>query len=187
MVWHLTRVTQLRDIFRIGALLSRSEMDRLGIPYGMSGWGSSEKAEELKRFICCSIIYPWGMSSQEPETKALICLKPIVLLRKGVSFCGAWSSFNDVAVSNVFDNCTAEAFDLMFENVTSDFPAPPPGEFLVPDCIPISEFLPRVYFYDEDTKQRAIQSCSDVNISSGASVTNVFQFIVDTYPFRGRA
>lgn len=87
-VWHLSRVTQLKDIFSTGALLSRAEMNRLGILYGMSGWGSDAKAEELKDFICCSIVFPWGMSKEEPETKALVPLDPVVLLREGTLSCG---------------------------------------------------------------------------------------------------
>jgi len=186
-VWHLSRVSQLRDIFGAGALLSRAEMDRLGIVYGMSGWGNDAKAEELKDYICCSVVCPWGMSKEEPETKALISLDPKVLLREGLLFCGTWSSFGDVSIDNLRGNCTVEAFDLMFENATSSFPAPPPGEFLVPKCIPVSEFHPRIYFYDEQVKEQAIQSCGNVRFPSGGIVQTVFQFIIDKYYFRGLA
>jgi hypothetical protein len=186
-VWHLTRVTQLKNIFGRGALLSRAEMDRLGIPYGMSGWGNDAKAEELKDYICCSIICPWGMSKEEPETKALISLDPMVLLREGSLFCGTWSSFGDISIKSLLGNCTIEAFDLMFENTTSPFPAPSPGEFLVPNCIPVSEFHPRIYFYDEQVKQQAIQSCGSILLPSGNIVQMVFQFVVDRYRFRGSA
>lgn len=185
-VWHLSRVNQLKDIFSTGALLSRAEMDRLGIPYGMSGWGSDAKAEELKDYICCSIVCPWGMSKEEPETKALIPLDPIILLRKGSLFCGTWSSFNEVSLSDLLGNCTVESFDLMFENITSSFPAPPPGEFLVPNCIPISEFHPRIYFYDEEAQQQAIQSCNGVILPPGDTMEGLFKFVIDKYNFRGR-
>lgn len=177
-VWHLSRVTQLVDIFRAGALLSRAEMDRLGIPYGMSGWGNVAKAEELKDYICCSIVCPWGMSKEEPETKSLISLNPEVLLRDGSIFCGTWSSFGHISIEKLLGNCTVEAFDLMFQNMTSPFPAPPPGEFLVPKCIPVSEFHPWIYFYDEQVKQQAIKSF-------GGTIQAGFQFIVNKYYFRG--
>jgi len=162
-------------------------MDRLGISYGMSGWGDEAKAEELKNYICCSIVRPWGMSKEEPEMKALISLSPEVLLRKGVLFCGTWSSFSDVSLQSLLGNCTLEAFDLMFENTTSPFPAPPPGEFLVPKCIPISEFKPHVYLYDEQVKQEAVLSCGSILLASGDKVEAAFQFVVDKYCFRGRA
>lgn len=186
-VWHLSRVTQLKDILSTGALLSRAEMDRLGILYGMSGWGSDAKAEELKDFICCSIVFPWGMSKEEPETKALVPLDPVVLLREGTLFCGTWSSFNEVSLVDLLGNCTVEAFDLMFESETSSFPAPLPGEFLMPKCIPISEFDSRIYFYNDEAKQQAIQSCNRVFLPSGDTVDSVFQFVINNYCFRGRA
>lgn len=186
-VWHLTRLAQLPDIFSVGALLSRAEMDRLGISYGMSGWGNDAKDEELKDFICCSVVCPWGMSKEEPETKALIPLDPRVMLRDGVLFCGMWSSFGEVSLSELLNNCTVEAFDLMFENIQSPFPAPPPGEFLVRKCVPLSEFLPRIYLYDDDTRERAIKSCGNINLPKSSNVQSTFRFIADRYSFRGRA
>ena len=186
-LWHLTQINHLPNIFRAGGLFSRTQMDMLGIPYEMSGWGSETKAEELRDYICCSVVCPWGMSKEQPETKALIALHPRILLKKGVLFCGTWSSFNDVSLSTLLNNNTVEAFDLMFENPTSSFPAPPPGEFLVPNSIPISEFLPYVYFYDDPTKQKATELCSKIYLTTGNSVSSTFKFVVDRYCFRGRA
>ena len=159
----------------------------LGIPYGSSGWGSDAKADELKDFICCSVIFPWGMSKEESETKALIPLDPKVMLRNGVFFCGMWSSFNDVSISELLNNDTVEAFDLMFGNVESSFPAPPPGEFLVRKCIPVSEFHQRIYVYDDDTKKQAVQSCGKISLPSGSNVGSSFQFTVNKYCVRGTA
>lgn len=184
-VWHLTRVGQLPSIFNTGALLSRNQLDGLGISYGMSGWGNDEKAQELIDYICCSIVFPWGMSRLEPETKALISLDPQVLLRKGVLFCGTWSSFNEVTLANLTSNCTAEAFDLMFESETSSFPAPIPGEFLVPHCVPINEFLSRILFYTEEVSEETQRFCNSIKLPSGVSVKEAFRFVCDKYCFRG--
>lgn len=186
-VWHLTRLSQLPGIFQAGALLSRAEMDVLGVSYGMSGWGSDAKARELENFICCSVVCPWGMSKDDPQTKALIQLTPKILLREGVLFCGSWSSFGQISSPSILSNCTADAFDQMFNNMTSPFPAPPPGEFLVPKCIPLSEFKPRLCFYDDETKMKATQLCGGITIPGGKTVADSFSFAVDRYCFRGSA
>lgn len=145
-VWHLTRLGQLKDILKLGALISRSQLDDLGIKYGMSGWGSDQKSEEMKDYICCSVILPWGMSRQESEEKMLITLRPRLLWRRGTLFCGKWSSFGDVTLTTLLSNQNVDSFDIMFPNETSNFPSPVPGEFLVPDCIPLSKFLRNIYF-----------------------------------------
>lgn len=186
-VWHLTYLNQLPNIFRAGGLLSRTQMDKLSIPYGMSGWGNEAKGQELRDYICCSVVCPWGMSKEQPETKALISLHPRVLLRNGVLFCGTWSSFNEVSLQTLLKNSSVEAFNLMFENPTSSFPAPPPGEFLVPNSVPISEFLSHIYFYDDATMKKAIELCGKILLPSGNNVISIFKFVVDRYCFRGRA
>lgn len=113
------------------------------------------------------------------------CFK--VMLRNGILFCGMWSSFNEVSLSELLNNYTVEAFDLMFENTESSFPAPPPGEFLVRQCIPVSEFQQRIYVYDDDTKKQAVQSCGKISLPSGSNVGSSFQFIANKYCFRGTA
>ena len=71
-IWHMTRINQLRSILANGGLLSRARMNKKGIAYQMSGWGSIAKAVDLKDYICCSLVPPWGMSRNQRDRKVLI-------------------------------------------------------------------------------------------------------------------
>ena len=66
-IWHMTRINHLRSILTNRGLLSRARMDERGIPYQMSGWGSTGKADDMKDYICCSLVPPWGMSPKPEE------------------------------------------------------------------------------------------------------------------------
>ena len=182
---HLTRLGHLTDIFRVGGLLSRQQLDTLGIGYQMSGWGSDQKAEEMTDYICCSVVSPWGMSSHEPETKALITLHPKLLWRAGTLFSGKWSSHSDVSLSTLLQDQTVASFDFMFDNETTNFPSPPPGEVLIPDRILVDDFLPRVFLFDEDAKERAINASKNVLFNDGFTPIDRFQFLVAPNLFRG--
>ena len=184
-VWHLTRLAQLSEVLRAGGLLSRSRMDALGILYGMSGWGSTQKSEEMKDYICCSVVRPWGMSSQDPDSKVLITMQPRLLWRDGTLFSGRWSSFGDISLATLLNNKDLAAFDIMFPNETSSIPAPAPGEFLVPDCIPLSEFFPNIYFHSQTAQNEAMESCRGVVLTDGANVADKFRLIVSPWDFRG--
>lgn len=185
VVFHLTRIEQLPSIFRTGALLSRAKMDVLGVSYGLSGWGSAEKEEELKDYICCSIISPWGMARVESAEKALLALKPRVLLREGTLFSGRWSSYGDVSLETLSGSTDVAAFDLLFDNPDTGFPTPAPGEFLVRDCIPLNEFRPYLYVFSEASKLSIMQLCEGIYLPTGEDPSRLFKFLVNTYRFGG--
>lgn len=87
-VWHLTWLSQLPQIFELGGLLSRTELDVLGVTYEPSSWGSPQKADEMKPYVCGSIVPPWGMSRNQSERKALISMEPLILCKLGTLFSG---------------------------------------------------------------------------------------------------
>ena len=184
-IFHLTRLGRLPDIFRAGGLLSRRQLDTLKIGYQMSGWGSTEKAEEMADYICCSVLSPWGMSSQEPETKALITLDPKLLWRAGTLFSGKWSSHGDISLDTLLQDQTVASFDFMFDNETTNFPSPPPGEVLIPDRILVDEFLPSIFLFNEEAKEWAINSLENVLFNDGSTPADRFQFLVEPFRFRG--
>lgn len=74
------------------------------------------------------------------------------------------------------------AFDIMFQNQTTWFPTPAPGEFLVPDCIPLI-FFRRLVVADEAAKARAFAGCAGLQLPNGKIVTDVLA--VDPWRFRG--
>lgn len=176
-IWHLTWLGQLPSILRLGGLLSRRQMDSVGIPYGISGWGSGEKAEEMKDYICCSVIPPWGMAHKDSETRALITLRPRLLWREGTLFCGKWSSWADVSLTELLTNNPVMQFDLMFPNENSNFPSPPPGEVLLPHGIPLGEFLQCIYLFNDAAREEALLNCGQIVLPIGDVVEKRFMFM----------
>lgn len=186
-IWHLTWLSQLVGILRLGGLLSRRRLDSLGIPYGMSGWGSEEKAEEMKDYICCSVKPPWGMAKNKSEAKALIPLQRHLLWWKGTLFCGKWSSFGDVSFSQLLNNHTVKEFDLMFQNKYTNYPSPAPGEVLIPEYVSADEFLQCIYFFNDGSREQGLRTCSGIVLPNGVTVENRFRFVVEPARFgRGR-
>ncbi len=160
-------------------------MHSLGIQYEMSGWGTSGKAEEMEGYICCSLVCPWGMSRHEPDKKVLITLQPRLIWRKGTLFSPDWSSSNSITIGRLRENYTARTFDSLFDNPTTNFPTPPAVEILVPDCVPIGEFLPVLYFHSNASKDQAARNTSHLRFSNGNRVAETFDFQVNPYNFRG--
>jgi hypothetical protein len=73
----------------------------------------------------------------------------------------------------------------MFDNETTNFPSPPPGEVLIPDRILVDDFLPRIFLFDEDAKERAINASKNVLFNDGFTPVDRFQFLVAPNLFRG--
>lgn len=182
-IWHLTQITSLPSIFNSGGLICRAKLDEAGIDYEMSGWGTPGKEEEFKNYISCSIVSPWGMANKGSEAKALVTLKSVVLQFEGVLFCGIWSSFNEVSLDTMQDNTTVEAFNLMFDNPTSPFPSPVPGEILVPYFIPLAAFTGPIYLSNEESRETAIALCKENNSSVEDSGDSEFNFLISPYRF----
>ena len=184
-IWHMTRINHLRSILTNRGLLSRARMDERGIPYQMSGWGSTGKADDMKDYICCSLVPPWGMSRNQRDGKVLIQLQARLLWRKGTLFSPRWSSSNSISLDAILRNNTGETFDSMFENTTTDIPRPRSAEILVPKDVPLSCFLPSMYVYNEDARGRAIDHIENIYLPNGKTATEAFNFNISSYHFRG--
>ncbi len=184
-LWHLSRVDHLKSIFSMRGLLSRAEMDQAGIAYDMSSWGAVGKDEELKDYICCSLVSPWGMSRQDSDSKVLLQLQPRLLWREGTLFSPDWSSHNYISLPDLLRNNSARVFDSMFQNPTTGFPSPPPGEVLIPHSIDLAYFIPLVFFHSEESKGRALDELNGVIMPDGRAAIESYRLVVSPYQFRG--
>ncbi len=185
-LWHLSRVDHLKSIFSKRGLLSRAKMDQAGIAYDMSSWGAAGKDEELKDYICCSLASPWGMARHDSDSKVLLQLQPSLLWRDGTLFSPDWSSHNEITLSSLLRNNTARVFDSMFQNSTTDFPSPAPGEILIPHSIDLAYFIPLMFFHSEQSKDYALNELWGVNLPDGRAVTESYRLLVGANQFRGR-
>jgi len=162
-------------------------MDALGISYEMSGWGTPGKDQEMADCICCSLVHPWGMSRNDPESKVLLALNPRLIWRRGTLFSPEWSSSNRITLSDLSEKYTVQAFDAMFDNPTTNFPSPFSVEIIVPTVIPVSEFLPELYFFNDMSRDEGARLCGELGLPDGAKVRNTFRFEISPYRFRGNS
>ena len=186
-LWHVSRLSQLESIFTSGGLHSRRKMDALSIHYQESSWGTYGKAEDMKDYICCALVRPWGMSRQDPEEKVMIRCHPRLLWRTGTLFSPDWSSNNDITLTQLLKRNPITAFESMFDNPTTYFPSPPSVEVLIPHSISTKFFLPSLDFYDDDSRNRALEEIGTIRFSNGKTVAQTFQFNTDPYSFRGNS
>ena len=158
-------------------------MDASRINYEMSSWGTYGKDAEMADCICCSLIPPWGMSKDDPESKVLFALNPRIIWRQGTLFSPDWSSSNRITLSALSD--TIQAFDALFDNPTTDWPSPHSVEIIVPTEIPVTEFFHVMYFYNETSRDEGIRLCGDSSLPDGSKVRETFNFRIEPYRFRG--
>ena len=95
-------------------------------------WSNNpRKAAELEPYVATGIVGPWGMMRHYPDC-VVFSLEPRLLWRAGTSFVGKWSSSNQIqGVADVEARESVAAFDSMFDNSASVFPAALPGEVLI--------------------------------------------------------
>lgn len=184
-IYHASRIDSLSSIFVNGGLLSRATMDSMGVTYEMNSWGTYEKEEEMAEYICCSLIPPWGMANQDPDSKVVLALNPRLIWRQGTVFAPEWSSDNRVVVSELKTRYTIQAFDSLFDNPTGNWPSPYSVEIVVPDKIPIIEFLPRMYFHSKESRDDAREKCGHLPHGEDSNVQDLIRFTVDRRKFRG--
>ena len=186
-LWHVSRLSQLKSIFESGGLQSRAKMDASSIDYQESSWGTYGKAEEMKDYICCALVRPWGMSRQNPEDKVLIRCHPSLLWRTGTLFSPHWSSANDITLAKLLKRNPVEAFESLFDNPTTNFPSPHSAEVLIPNSISTKYFLPYLDFYDDESRLRALDEIGHIRFSNGKRLHRIFRFSTNPYNFRGNS
>ena len=141
-------------------------------------WGSWAKGEEFSGYISCSINNPMGMMKRsETKRPVIIRLDPALAAREGVLLIGKWSSFGDVALENCVTSVGAQHFEAMFEHPLS-YRAIHPGEILVPEHIPISDFR-QLVFYDKADLEEAREILSTIDMPTNTTLNAT----VDRTPF----
>ena len=140
-VRHYSPLSQVASVLDHGGIHPRRWLRALGVTFNddWRRWASTrEKSEELVDYTAVSVISPWGMMKDDPDCVVFAIAKR-QLWRKGTAFIGGWSSTRDIrGRADVEAREGVEAFDSMFDNPSSNWPAPIPGEILVRGSIPLS-------------------------------------------------
>lgn len=132
-MYHYTPIEQVPGIIRHGGIHPRSVLRERGIRFNddYGRWSNRrEKAEALVDYVAVGVLRPWGMM-REPDC-VVFSIDSEVLLRARVAFMGGWSSRDEIG--NIADVRAREgiaSFDAMFDNPTTSWPSPVPGEVLV--------------------------------------------------------
>jgi len=125
------------------------------------------------------------MARQDSEAKVFLALNPRLIWRENTIFSPKWSSFSDITLIKIQNKYTVEAFDSMFDNPATNFPTPPHIEILLQGCVSLDEFMPRLYFVNEKSRGESYSECKDITILGNKRVQDVFEFLVNSYYFRG--
>lgn len=154
-IFHFTPLSQVPRILAHGGIHPRNVLRARGIVFNDDHrrWSAeARKSEELAQYVATGIARPWGMMQHEPNC-VVFGLNAQLLWRSGTSFLGGWSSRNEIAgIADVRARQTAGHFDAMFDNPTSAFPAPLPGEVLLDGSVPLQQVV-AVYAKDEAHRQ----------------------------------
>lgn len=166
-VYHFTPLQQVAGILEHGGIHPRGILRSLGVSFNddSTRWSPSrQKSEELAGYVAVGVARAWGMMQREPDC-VVFGLDRRLLWRLGTSFIGFWSSSNEISgLEDVRARQTIDYFNEMFDNPTSSFPAPPPGECLVEGSIPLTE-ITALYVRDAEHGQRVRNAVAAAHIS----------------------
>ena len=153
-MYHFIGLSYLPNVLHRRGLWCRSQLCQWEDDFDddPSKWGHAEKAAAFGRYISCSVNPPMGMLTKQ-KRPVLVKLDPSIVTGPGVVFIGKWSSFADVLPEEALRQSGVEWFDKMFLNDQTNHCSPHPGEFLVPQHIPLDDLLGLVFYSDADQRE----------------------------------
>lgn len=174
-IFHYTLVDNLPSILGYRGILCRVERRKHGLVCDEHGWGPSDRAEELKEYVSCSLEPPYGMIQAELDTGRLVLceIDASVIWEEGTLFCPAWSSHHRFDLEYLKSHATADDFDQMFPNPFSSEPRFLGAEILVRNKVPLGS-IKRVYFSNDDSMKRAIHECTQVVEQKGHTGVTIY-------------
>ena len=165
-VYHYTPIAQVPGIVQYCGIHPRAVLRERGIQFNddSTRWSNRlEKAEALAGYVAVSIVRPWGMMQHDLDC-VVFGIKASILLRVGTAFMGDWSSRGEIRdLRDVEDREGAARFDDMFDNSTSSWPSPIPGEVLVRGSINESE-VAHLYVRSKQHLERVRQILRENNV-----------------------
>lgn len=179
-IYHFTLASNLPSIFRHGGILSRRLRTQLGVAVKTHDWGGKEI--ELQSYVPCGILPPYPMIYKEDEPVALIRIDPQVLYWHDTLFCPAWSSHRQFNLAYLLNNSSAECFEQLFPNDTTNVPIYRGTEVLIKDGVLLAQ-IQAIYFRDEKDMDEAFSECSKV-IYGRPRVGVVIHFVLRPVAFK---
>lgn len=158
-VYHYTPIAQVPGIMQHGGIHPRVVLREQGIPFNddPARWSNiPEKAEALTGYVAVGVIRPWGMMNKDPDC-VVFGIKADVLLRAGTAFIGGWSSRDEIRdLRDVEAREGIAGFNAMFDNPSTPWPSPIPGEVLVRGTIHEGD-IAKLYVRDRKHLERVRQ------------------------------
>lgn len=161
-VYHFVGLEYLPNVLRRGGLCCASMLRGFGDSFDddPQKWGSHQKGVDFAGYISLSVNPPMGMMTRN-KLPVIIELSSDVAAADGTLFIGKWSSFADVTFAAAVQQIGGEWFDRMFLTATATRANPHPGEFLVPQMVPLSS-LRRMVFYTQEDYEAAREMLANV-------------------------
>ena len=167
-VYHYTPMSQVPGILEHRGIHPRSVLRARGVAFRDDPlrWSNRlEKAEALANYVATGIIRPWGMMQDDPDC-VVFGIKSEILMRAGTAFMGGWSSRGDILdLADVEAQTGIANFEAMFDNPTTNWPSPIPGEVLVRGSISDAD-ITGLYVRSRDHLDRVNATCVGAGVTS---------------------
>ena len=174
-VYHYAPLSQVPGIVQHGGIHPRAVLRERGILFrdAPQRWSNMrEKAEALTDYIAIGVRPPWGMMKDDPEC-VVFGVHPDVLLRDGTAFMGNWSSRGEIrGLRDVEAHEGITSFNAMFDNHTTKWPSPIPGEVLIKGTIR-PEDITALYVRSQEHLARVNNECAMAGVSEQAPYRGV--------------
>lgn len=154
VVYHFISLPYLPNFIRRGGLWCAKQLREWDDAFDddPQKWGTWQKGEAFSPYISCSVNPPMGMMKKH-QRPVLLELNAAILAIPGTAFIGKWSSFGDVDPQASLEQTGVDWLDRMFLHETKDRAEPHPGEFLVPEHIPLSHLRNLIFYSNADREE----------------------------------
>ncbi|MDE2696865.1 MAG: hypothetical protein OXH97_10190 [Chloroflexota bacterium] len=166
-MYHYSPLSQVPGILKHRGIHPREVLRARGIEFRDDPlrWSNRpQKAEALAGYVAIGVIRPWGMMQHDTDC-VVFGIKSDILMRDGTAFIGDWSSSGDIRdLTDVDEKTGVASFDAMFDNPTTNWPSPIPGEVLIRGTISDSD-VTYLYVRSQDHLDKVNRACVDAGVT----------------------
>jgi ssDNA thymidine ADP-ribosyltransferase, DarT len=153
-LWHYTLVEHLTGILSEGAVYSRAELQRRGLPFNSAHYyGDAEKERVLPEYVSCATMPPWGMMGKETNEISILDVNPSVVATPGTCFCPGWSPLATFDAEEITTWTGPEHAEALYSG--PGYQTVRGAEIFVPTAIAL-QYVRAIVFYDMDGAERAL-------------------------------
>lgn len=165
-LWHYTRTEHLPGIISEGAIYSRAELHRRGLPFNSAHYyGDEEKERLLAEYVSCATMPPWGMMGNETAEVAILEVNPTVVATPDTCFCPGWSPRATFSAADITGGTGPEHAESLYTG--PGYQTVSGAEIFVPTAIAL-ESVREIIFYDDESANRVLpQLRAAANLAPG--------------------